>query len=128
MRCEQLQYPAGAERNFVYLSREWQQRVRQGVGNRRRRSNRSSLAQSLYTQRIERRRRFEMDRFYFWHLHRAGQKIIHEATAQQLAVGIVANLFVKRGADPLSNAAVDLPFHQQGIDKFPRIVGDDVVE
>src|SRR4030095_467178 len=128
--CErqQLQDPAGAEWNFVYLSRERQQRVPQGVGNRRRRSNRSPLAQPFYTQGIERRRRLDMDRLYFWHFHRTGQKIIHEATAQQLTVGIVANLFVKRSADPLSDAAMDLPFHQQGIEQFPRIVRDDVVQ
>ena len=52
-----------------------------------------------------------MNRFYFWHFHRTGQKIIHEASAQQLAVGIIANLFVKRGANTLSDAAMDLSFH-----------------
>ena len=69
-----------------------------------------------------------MDRLYFWHFHGAGQKMIHEATAEQLAVWIVANLFIKRGANALSDATVDLPFHQQRIDQFPRVVGADVVE
>ena len=63
-----------------------------------------------------------------WHFHRTWQKIIHEATAQQLTVGIVADLFVKGGANPLSDTAVDLSLHQEGVDELTRIVADDIVE
>src|SRR6266852_1889964 len=45
-----------------------------------------------------------------------------------ISVGVVREALIERSPDPLSDAALDLAFHHQGIDQSTAVVNDHVLE
>ena len=57
---------------------------------------------------------------------RARQAVVHEGGREKLAVGIEDGVLVKRLADPLDDAAMDLAFEQERVQGDAEIVDDDI--
>ena len=53
-----------------------------------------------------------------------GQQIVGERHRERIALVVIGKFLEQRAAEPLSEAADDLPFHQRGIDRAPDVVGD----
>ena len=67
-----------------------------------------------------------MSRFDPRHIQARGQVIIHERAIEQLPVVVVGEPLVKRIANALRHAAMDLPIENQRIDDRPAIVHDEI--
>ena len=67
----------------------------------------------------------ELDRGQF---SRAGHQVIGERADQRLALLVVGNLLVERGADALHDTAADLSFDNHRVDHRAAILGDGEIE
>src|SRR5688572_27472539 len=67
-----------------------------------------------------------MSRFDARHIEAGGQVIIHERAVEQLPVFVVGEPLVKRIADALRDAAVDLPIEDEWVDDPATIVHDEI--
>src|ERR1044072_3086930 len=103
------------------------QRIDDRINNRRRRANRSRFAYTLDAKWIHRRGRLGPISLKPWHLRSLRQCIIHQFTGDELSLFVINDLFVKRLADRLHNAAVHLTVYEQRVDNFAAIIDRDVL-
>src|SRR6266576_845053 len=118
----------GSEQRQNSVRAEWKgtvrhrQRVRDRVGDGGCGPDGSSLTNTFRAKLVDGRRRDEMLDLHRWHLARGRNEIVHEAAAEQLAVGRVADLLQKRGADALCHAADHLAVDDHRVDHGPAVV------
>src|SRR5205823_4201503 len=77
-------------------------------------------------QRIEWRRRFDVRDLDLGYLHRGRHQEVHEACVQELTAVVEVQPLIERAADTLRHPAVDLTFHDRGIDHHATIVNHDI--
>src|SRR5712692_7208012 len=101
------------------------ERVDYGVRNRRRRTHRCRLSDALRAEGMVRRGRGGLVGLPVRGLERRGHVVVYEAAARDVALVVVADLLVQRGADPLREAAVDLALDDHRIDDVAAVVDRD---
>src|SRR6478672_7675454 len=84
------------------------QGILDGGDDRRRSWDGADFARALGAERIERRRRFLVQRFDRGHFHRAGQQVVGECRGGGLSALIESHPFQDRVADAVGHAAADL--------------------
>src|SRR3984885_14951239 len=99
-----------------------------GIAARPRRGDGAALAKPFHAKFGIGRKRLHMAHARRGNLGWTRQKIVGEGRREGLARRIKVHFFVKRGADALSEAAVNLPVHHHRIDELAAILNDDVVE
>ena len=62
------------------------------------------------------------------HVRRARQRVVHQGAGHELARRVVDDLLVQGVADPVGDAAVDLPFDHQRVDHRAAVVDRDISE
>src|SRR5262245_22657418 len=119
----------GRERQLVDGDAKRRERIGHRVGDGGARARAPTLADSLDTQGVERRRRFLEDLHdrALGHLHRGRNQIVHERRRERLALLVVHQLLEQRAAQPLGESANDLPAHDHRIDRPAHVVGHDVL-
>ena len=114
------------ERYLQNLKLPIPQRVLQRLREQRTDGDRARLARAFHAHRVERRERFAVRGFDARHVEAGGQVIIHERAVEQLPVFVVGEPFVKRVADALRHAAVNLPVENERIDDLAAIMRDQI--
>ena len=98
-------------------------RIRDGCG----RADRAAFADSLRSERIERRRRLDQVRLDGRDVLRGRDVILVEVDDARLPVFVHVELLVEALTDCLRDRADDLPFGEQRVDDLARVVdGDDL--
>ena len=101
---------------------EWLQRVHHRVDDRRRRSNSGGLANTLCPDWMMRRWGDRMASLPVGRLHRGWDEVIHEGTAETVAILIERNHFHQRHANTVGEATMDLAFDDQRVDLCATVI------
>src|SRR5262249_25834392 len=94
--------------------------------NRRRRAEIAGFAGALLPEHGMRRRRLVVHDLDLGHLVRRRQEIIHEGLGDELALVVIGELLVERGADAVGDAAHGHAAHDLRVDHGAAVVADDV--
>ncbi len=109
-------------------ARNGRKRVVDGIGDSRRRRDRSALADALDAEFGVRRERLHVIDARGRHLGRTRQQVVREGRGQRLAGRVERHLFVQRRADALRKSAVNLAVDDHRIDQLAAVFDDDVIE
>ena len=122
----QLPHPRRGERQHVRLDAE---RIGDGVGDDAADRDDAALAGALGAERVV-RRRVVLQRVGADHgeVGRGGEKIIGERAGEELALGVVGEVFQQRAAEPLHDGADGLAVQGQRIDDAADILDGHVVD
>src|SRR5690242_5246834 len=122
---DKLKQSLWRHRQLIDLDAEWGQRIGDGVGDSGRRADGSTFAHaaeatdggrgSLHVHHVHRR-----------HLAGGRHQVVHKAGGEELAVLVIDDLFVERGADALRDPAAHLTVDDQWVDELAAVLGDDV--
>src|SRR5580704_8636475 len=114
----QREQAIGTERNLVQLDFLVQksERILDRLREQRPDRNGTGLAGALDAERIERRFGYRVRDLHMRHFERGRQQIVGERSVEQLTVVIEHKLLVKRVADALRHAAVNLAGQDQRVD------------
>src|SRR5262249_24858582 len=93
---------------------------------RRRRAEIAGFAGALLPEHGMRRRRLVVHYLDLGHLVRRRQEIIHEGLGDELALVVIGELLVERGADAVGDAAHGHAAHDLRVDHGAAVVADDV--
>ncbi len=107
---------------------ERSQGVIDSVADRRRRGDGAAFAKPLHAKFRVGRKRLHMLHPRRGHLGRTREEIVGKGRGERLTRGVEVHFFVERGADALSETAIDLAVHHHRIDELAAILDDDVVE
>src|SRR5262249_4115074 len=97
----------GKNGSGVELRTEWRERVTDRIGDRHRRRGRAPLAQPFAAERVERRRRVQMDERDVRDVARRRHQIVHQRSRQQLALAVIGETLEQAAAYALHRAAND---------------------
>src|SRR5206468_5712283 len=112
----------GGERHVEVRDTERRERVDDRVDHRRREADRPGLADSLDAERIVRRGRVRVTDLGVWNVVRAGDRVVHERTAQQMTVAIKRGVLHHHLAPALGERALELTVGEQRVHDRPGVV------
>src|SRR6476646_9064132 len=118
--------PRDPDRQAVHHNSERPDRVVDGARDRRRRAEIAGLAGAFLAEHGVRRRRHVMDDLDRRDLVRRRQELIHEALRDALALVVVGELLVERGADAVGDPAHGHAAYDLRIDHGAAVVTDEV--
>ena len=98
------------------------QRIVDRVHHRRDRAERAGLADAFDPERVAVGRRLVVAEVEIAEIGGARHAVIHERAGQELAALVVDDVLHQHLADPLDDAAMDLPFASSGLSTMPTIV------
>src|SRR2546430_1228282 len=99
-------------------------RALRGAGNGGR--DGAAHAEPLHAERVAGGGELEVDRLDQRQVAGDRHRVVHQATRQQLAIGVVGHVLEECAAHALRDAAVHLAVHDDRIDDLAAVVGDDV--
>src|SRR5262245_40900739 len=120
-RLDQAEQPLWCYGKLINLDAKWRQRIADSVRDCGRRSDRPALTQSAEAAERGRRFCFNVDNLYRRNLARRRHQIVDEARSIDLALIVVDDFFIERGADALCNTAVHLTVHDLRVDETAAV-------
>ena len=124
-RLDQAEQALGGDGKLVDLDAERRQRIRDGVRDRGRRADGATFAHAAEAAERGRRQRLDVRHVHRRNLAGRRHQIVDQARGVELALRVVDDLLVERGADALRDAAMHLPVDDQRIDHAAAVLGDD---
>src|SRR5438093_9222990 len=125
---ERVEQPRARHRDLADDHAEVGDRVFDRVRDRRGAGDGAALADALDAEGVDHRGvRLEGDR-QRWELIGLGDRVVHEARGQELAVLVVDDRFHEPGADRLGSAALELALDDRRIDRAAGVVDDRIGE